>query len=227
MVAEYLLGKNSLQREGIYNDLKRGLRKLDRMGIGPIDVAPWDIAGKLYQAPISELLGGYRARLPVYASTYHGDAAIYLWLEDPYRDGGISSFGHRTLRQIIKTPILIGEHLRGHELHVEAIVGGGTDFVRADPDYDCGITGVMKIAHSAEGFGLDVEVHAPGPAQRHCIAAIRNTNYYELGLVHPRIPSTTPPVYACDYSDDLQAIDAEGHVPVPRGPGVGVPIDWD
>jgi L-alanine-DL-glutamate epimerase-like enolase superfamily enzyme len=306
MVAQYLLGKNPLERERIYNDLKRGLRKLDRMGIGPIDCALWDIAGKLYQAPIFELLGGYRERLPAYASTYHGDsatgglssaqafaefavqcreqgfaafkihgwfggpiqrevetvlatrravgdqvdlmldpaceyatwadtlkvgracdAASYLWLEDPYRDGGISSFGHRKLRQSIKTPILIGEHLRGHELHVEAIVGDGTDFVRADPDYDCGITGVMKIAHSAEGFGLDVEVHAPGPAQRHCIAAIRNTNYYELGLVHPRIPSTTPPVYACDYSDDLQAIDAEGHVPVPRGPGLGVPIEWD
>jgi L-alanine-DL-glutamate epimerase-like enolase superfamily enzyme len=305
MLAHYLLGRDPLQREQIYNDLKRGLRKHDRMGIGPVDIALWDIAGKLYDAPISQLLGGFRTSLPAYASTYHGDdngglstpeafgefaarcrelgypafkihgwgagpierevatvletrravgdamdlmidpaceyntwadalkvglacdEARYLWLEDPYKDGGISAFGHRKLRQIIKTPILIGEHIRGHELHVDNIVGDGTDFVRADADYDCGITGLMKIAHSAEGFGLDVEIHAPGPAHRHCMAAIRNTNYYELGLVHPNVSSTKPAVYACDYSDELEAIDARGHVPVPTGPGLGAPVDWD
>jgi L-alanine-DL-glutamate epimerase-like enolase superfamily enzyme len=155
------------------------------------------------------------------------DEARYFWLEDPYKDGGISAFGHRKLRQIIKTPILIGEHIRGHELHVDNIVADGTDFVRADADYDGGITGLMKIAHSAEGFGLDVEIHAPGPAHRHCMAAIRNTNYYELGLLHPRLKWTKPPVYACEYSDELEGVDERGHVPVPTQPGLGAPVDWD
>ena len=85
----------------------------------------------------------------------------------------------------------------------------------------------MKIAHSAEGFGLDVEIHAPGPAHRHCMAAIRNTNYYELGLVHPKLPRPKPPIYACGYSDELDAVDHNGHVPVPAGAGLGVTIDWD
>jgi L-alanine-DL-glutamate epimerase-like enolase superfamily enzyme len=305
MFAQYLLGRDPLERERIYNDLKRGLRKHDRMGMGPVDIALWDIAGKLYDAPVSQLLGGFRRTLPAYASTYHGDdngglstpeafgefaarcqamgypafkihgwtagpidrevatvletrravgdgmdlmidpaceyntwadalkvglacdEARYLWLEDPYKDGGTSAFGHRKLRQVIKTPILIGEHIRGHELHVDNVVADGTDFVRADADYDCGITGLMKIAHSAEGFGLDVEIHAPGPAHRHCMAAIRNTNYYELGLVHPQLGKTKPPVYACDYSDELEAVDSHGHVPVPTGPGLGTPVDWD
>ena len=99
--------------------------------------------------------------------------------------------------------------------------------MRADPEYDLGITGTMKIAHLAEAFGLDVEIHAPGPAHRHCMAAIRNTNYYELGLVHPNLPRTKPPVYACDYSDELDSVDALGRVPVPVGPGLGTPVDWD
>ena len=142
-----------------------------------------------------------------------------------------SHLQHPGVRNASQFPIKqsdgIGEHIRGHELHVDNVIADGTDFIRADADYDCGITGLMKIAHSAEGFGLDVEIHAPGPAHRHCMAAIRNTNYYELGLVHPRIRVTKPPVYACDYSDELEAVDAHGHVPVPTGPGLGAPVDWD
>jgi L-alanine-DL-glutamate epimerase-like enolase superfamily enzyme len=43
------------------------------MGLGPIDIALWDLAGKYYDAPIHELLGTYRTELPAYASTYFGD----------------------------------------------------------------------------------------------------------------------------------------------------------
>jgi L-alanine-DL-glutamate epimerase-like enolase superfamily enzyme len=59
------------------------------------------------------------------------------------------------------------------------------------------------------------------------MAALRNTNYYELGLVHPQIQRKDAPIYLEDYSDELDAVDARGHVPVPQGPGLGVAIDWD
>ncbi len=303
--AHYLLGRDALQRELIYNDVKRALRKQDRMGLGPVDIALWDIAGKVHNAPVYQLLGGWKTSLPAYASTYHGDEnggldspeafadfavqcremgypaykihgwgrgpisrevatvletrrragaemdlmldpaceyetfadalrvgracdeADFFWYEDPFKDGGVSHVAHRKLRQLIKTPLLLGEHMRGFEPKVDMVVAEATDFVRADPDYDGGITGVMKIAHAAEGFGLDVEIHAPGPPHRHYMAAIRNTNYYELGLVHPKVRSERDPVYAGDYSDALDAVDARGHVPVPQGPGLGVGIDWE
>jgi L-alanine-DL-glutamate epimerase-like enolase superfamily enzyme len=308
-VANYLVGRNPLDRESHWSELKRALRKYDRMGIGPIDIALWDFAGKHYDAPIHELLGTYRRTMPAYASTYHGDenggldspaafadfaeacrdmgyggfkihgwgggdarrdldreiAAVhavgeavgdemdlmhdpaceletfadalqlgralddegFYWYEDPFRDGGISGHAHRKLRQKLDTPILQTEHVRGLELKSDFAAGESTDFLRADPEYDGGITGAMKIAHVAEGFGVDVEFHAPGPAQRHCIAATRNTNYYELALVHPEAANTQPPVYEGDYSDMINTVDADGCVTVPDGPGLGVEYDWD
>ena len=304
MYVHYLLGRNPLQRELFYNDVKRGLRKYDRMSMGPVDIALWDIAGKLYNAPIWELLGGYRKTLPAYASTYHGDEnggldspeafaefcvqckemgykafkihgwshapiqreidnvlkvrqvigpnmhlmldpaceyetfadalavgracdeANFYWYEDPFKDGGLSFNAHRKLRQLIKTPILMGEHVRTLEPKVDMVLAEATDYMRVNPTYDMGITGAMKVAHAAEGLGLDVEIHAPGPAQRHVMASVRNANYYELGLVHPKAPASEHGVYT-NYSDALDAIDEHGCVPVPDGPGLGVDIDWD
>ncbi|WP_254546821.1 enolase C-terminal domain-like protein [Halomarina pelagica] len=307
LVADYLVGKNPLHREKHWSEMKRALRKYDRMGIGPLDIALWDFAGKYYDAPIHELLGTYRRRIPTYASTYQGDRnggldspaafadfaetcrdmgypaykmhvwggewrdadelveavravgervgdemdlmldpaceletfadalrvgkacdeAGFLWYEDPYRDGGISQHAHRKLRQHLDTPILQTEHVRGLEPFTDFVATEATDFVRADPEYDGGITGAIKRARIAEGFGLDCEFHAPGPAQRQCIAAIRNTNYYEMALVHPDVPNTQPPVYLDGYADMLDAIDGDGTVEVPDGPGLGVTYDWD
>nr|WP_311173472.1 enolase C-terminal domain-like protein [Halobellus sp. ZY16] len=307
--ADYLIGKNPLHRERHWSEIKRSLRKYDRMGIGPIDIALWDFAGKYHDAPIHELLGTYRERIPAYASTYHGDEnggldspeafadfaeeclemgfpgfkihgwggsdesrdidrevetvlavgervgdemdlmcdpaceyetfadalkvgracdeAGYFWYEDPFRDAGISQNAHRKLAETLDTPILQTEHVRGLEPHTDFLANDATDFLRADPEYDAGITGAMKIARVAEGFGTDVEFHAPGPAQRHCIAATRNANYYELALVHPDAPNTQPPVYEGEYSDMIDTIDNDGTVSVPIGPGLGVEYDWD
>ncbi|MXV60550.1 mandelate racemase [Natronorubrum sp. JWXQ-INN-674] len=307
--ADYLVGKNPLKRERHWSEIKRGLRKYDRMGIGPVDIALWDFAGKHAGVPIHELLGTYRERIPAYASTYHaddnggldspeayadfaeeclelgyqgfkihgwggsddwrdidreietvhavgervgddmdlmidpaceyetfGDALKvgkacdeqeFLWYEDPYRDGGISQHAHQKLRESLDTPLLLTEHIRGLEPFTDFLASGATDFVRGDPEYDGGFTGAIKRARIAEGFGLDIETHAPGPAHRHYIAAIRNANYYEVALVHPDCKNTQPPVYECGYSDMLDAVDDDGTVPVPDGPGLGVEYDWE
>lgn len=303
-IARYLIGKNALERERFYSDIRRALRQVARIGIAPVDIALWDLAGKWHNAPIYRLLGGYKESVPCYASTYHGDEvaglnspegyaefavqcremgypafkihgwgngplsreiatvravreavgeemdlmldpaceyitfgdavkvgracddARFYWYEDPYRDGGISQFAHRKLRQLIRTPLLQTEHVRSLEPHIDFALADATDFVRGDVGYD-GITGVMKLAHACEALGIDIEFHGPGPAQRQCMAAIRNTNYYEMGLLHPKVPDNAPPLYGDSYRDGLDAIDARGHVPIPQGPGLGVAIDWE
>ncbi len=303
MFADYLIGKNALERERIYQDVKRALRQMARVGMAAVDVALWDLAGKYYHAPLYELLGGHVRPLKCYASTTHGDhnggldspeayadfaeqclemgypafkihgwggslvdleiANIhavgkrvggkmdllldpaceldtfgdavkvgwacdderFFWLEDPYKDGGISQFGHRKLRQLIKTPLLQTEHVRTLEPHVDFALADATDFLRGDIGYD-GITGVMKLAHAAEGLGIDIEFHGPGPATRHCMTSIRNTNYYEMGLVHPKSPGTFASYYL-NFRDGLDAIDEKGCVYAPEGPGLGALLDWD
>ena len=158
---------------------------------------------------------------------YACDEYGFFWYEDPFRDGGVSAHAHRKLRQLIKTPLLQLEHLRGLESHVDFIEAEATDFVRGDPDYDGGITGCMKIAHAAEGFGLDVELHVTGPDRRHLMAAMRNTNYYEMGLLHPKVGLNRLPIFKDGYRDAIDSIDENGCVDVPEGPGLGVEYDWD
>ena len=151
----------------------------------------------------------------------------FYWLEDPMADCGHAPHAHRLLRQQIRTPLLLTEHVRGLEAKSAWVTGEATDFLRADPEYDLGITGVMKTAALAEAFGMDVEPHSCGPAHRHCMSAIRNSNFYELALIHPKIANPVPPIFACGYSDQIDAISPDGVVTVPSGPGLGVTLDED
>ena len=96
---------------------------------------------------------------------------------------------------MIKTPLLQTEHVRGVEPKADFVLAGGTDFLRVDPEYDMGITGSLKIAHLAEALGLDCEIHACGPAHRHLMSAMRNSNFYEVALVGPDCPNAIAPVY--------------------------------
>ncbi len=118
------------------------------------------------------------------------------------------------------------EHVRSLEPHMDFVIADATDYVRGDVGYD-GITGVMKLAHACESLGLDIEFHGTGPAVRQCMASVRNTNYYEMGLLHPKAPASACPDLYLGYQDSLDAIDAHGHVPVPQGPGLGAEINWE
>ena len=154
------------------------------------------------------------------------DEAGFFWFEDPYRDSGIAPEGHKRLRERLETPLLTCEHVRGIELKIAFILAGGGDMIHADPEYDLGITGAIRIAHACEALGLDLQYHACGPAHRAVMAATRNTHFYELALVGPKMKNAVPPVYTCGYFDDEADLPKRGGVPVPDGPGLGVNYDW-
>ena len=93
---------------------------------------------------------------------------------------------------------------------------------------DGGITGSYKAAITAETLGFDVEVHSCGPAMRQLMGALSKSNYYELNLVHPKAPNPWQlPIYADDYSDELDCINSDGTVDIPTSPGLGVKYNWD
>ncbi len=306
MLAPLLLGRNPSHREAIWDDMKREVRAYDHMGHGPLDLALWDLTGKRLNASVSSLIGGFRFRLPTYASTYHGqrepgglnsiqayvayalqcqqegfrgfkihgwhegdadeeirnvqavraavgddwrlmldpacqlrtymdalrvgracDEADFFWYEDPYRDSGVSALSHQRLRTQLKTPLLVSEHVRGIEQKANFLIQGGCDMIHVDPEYDMGITGALKIANVCQALGFDIQIHACGPGHRALMSALPHTHMYEMALIGPGMPNCVPPVYTNGYRDHPDALDADGCVPVPDGPGLGVVYDWD
>jgi L-alanine-DL-glutamate epimerase-like enolase superfamily enzyme len=64
-----LLGQDPLDRERLYQRIwGRGRLTMVR-AIGAVDVALWDLAGKIAGLPIHQLLGSYRHSIPAYASS--------------------------------------------------------------------------------------------------------------------------------------------------------------
>lgn len=169
----------------------------------------------------------YRTLSDALKAGYACDQAGFLWLEDPFDDIGRSFSAQRMLRQKLRTEIVMGERVRGLEQKANMIVAGATDRMRADPEMDLGITGLLKVAHLAEAFGLAIEIANCSPAQRHCVASIGNAHFYEICNVGPDCPNATPPIYACGYEDQLSAIGEDGCVATPQSPGLGVVYDWD
>ena len=119
------------------------------------------------------------------------DEANFFWWEDPFQDNGVSQFAHRKLRQLVKTPLLQTEHIRLLEQHVDFIVADATDYVRCGAHEDGGITGAIKIANASEGFGLDMELHGPGPVHRH-IRYCREHKLEDMDRNYTKIPDHDP-----------------------------------
>ncbi|UUX95237.1 enolase C-terminal domain-like protein [Aquabacterium sp. J223] len=64
-----LMGEDPLERERLHELMRRWSRTSTLRPMGTVDVALWDIAGKVAGLPIHRLLGGYRQALPAYASS--------------------------------------------------------------------------------------------------------------------------------------------------------------
>ncbi|MBI2205185.1 MAG: mandelate racemase [Candidatus Rokubacteria bacterium] len=286
-----VVGQDPLDRERLWQQMWARNRATTIRAIGAVDIALWDIGGKMAGLPIAKLLGAYRDRLPAYASSavlpspaaYAEEAARFKadgwraykihpptdpaadieicravrkavgddytvmldstwayqypealrvgrvaqdlgfhWYEDPLADDDLYSYVK--LKQQLTIPILATEYSPGgFTAYAPWLTERATDYLRGDVAVKGGITPLVKTAHLAEAFHMNVEVHHGGNslnnvANLHVIMAIRNCEFFEVLL----------PAGAQKYglAQDID-VDAQGLVHAINAPGLGANIDMD
>jgi L-alanine-DL-glutamate epimerase-like enolase superfamily enzyme len=290
-VKPLLIDQDPTDRERIFDQMIRLQRNSGYRIVGAVDVALWDLMGKIAGLPIHRLLGSYRTSVPAYASSkrfptaddYATEAAEfkrqgwlaykihpptepkldievceevrsrvgddftlmldstwaydyptalkvgqaveeldYLWYEDPLVEDDIHNYVK--LKQHLDIPVMATEYSPGgFAAKTEWLVRDATDYLRADVAVTGGITNLMKIAHLAEAFHTNFEVHHGGNslnnvANLHVIMAIQNCGYFEVLL--------PPAAQKYGLVEDIE-VDSNGMVHAFEEPGLGAQIDFD
>jgi hypothetical protein len=85
----------------------------------------------------------------------------FYWYEDPLADQDI--YNYVKLKQKLEIPILATEFpIGGFDAYAPWILERATDFLRGDVAVKGGITTLIKTAHLAEAFRMNLEVHHGG-----------------------------------------------------------------
>ena len=88
-----LIGKDPLQRETILKSLWPRVFPIAPGALAAVDIALWDLYGRVCQQPIYQLLGGARNRIPSYASTpMFEDVPAYLRFVEEFIEQGFRAF---------------------------------------------------------------------------------------------------------------------------------------
>ena len=146
----------------------------------------------------------------------------YRWFEEPFRDVEIEKYAR--LCASLDIPVANTETVKGdHRGISQYILSRATDIVRADVSWKWGVTGSLKVAHLAEAFGLNCEIHTTtmaymDMANLHVSCAIGNCEFFEW---------LVPEYSFCFPLREPLAVDGEGMIQVGDGPGIGVDMDWE
>jgi len=286
----FLIGKNPQNIGAIWKDLWKMNRSLSLNVIASIDIALWDINGKIANQPIHRLLGTTKKNVPVYSSTaYHEKVEEYVveaikykemgwtahkihphgtpekdieicqkirnavgndmklmldsmwaydyesslrvgraiedlnfyWYEDPLVEEDI--YNYKKLAKKLDIPIIATEYIPGRFYGIsEWITQNATDIIRGDVVAMGGITPLVRLAHLAEAFNMNCEIHSgsgnslDNVANLHVILSIPNCEFYEF--------------FPCTGENRFGLIEEiefnKGYVDAPVKPGLGFEIDW-
>jgi len=286
-----LMGQNPLDRASLFERMSVMRAQVSTFAVCAIDVALWDLAGKVSGLPIHAMMGTYRQKIPVYASSekhdtidgyveqalavkergLHGyklhppqnwrdDIAAceavrkavgddfnlmldsrsaydlgeavkvgraveelgFLWYEDPLPITDI--YNYTKLREKMDIPVMATEFPCGWlDDYAPWIMNKATDMLRGDVMIKGGITSMLKIAHLAEAFAMNLEIHHGGNsvndvANLHIQMAIPNTTFMEVLLPHE--------TWWHGLVEEIQ-IDSDGFAHAPTKPGLGYEVDLD
>jgi len=124
----------------------------------------------------------------------------------------------------LEVPIHVGEFIFSLYDYAEYIRRGALDVVRLIVDNIGGISGGLKVAHTAELFGLECAPHNWGEVFDHAVhfhleLAMPNNVWFEMTV--PQGTGDRP------YMKDNFRINQDGYVYAPTKPGLGYEIDRD
>jgi L-alanine-DL-glutamate epimerase-like enolase superfamily enzyme len=166
----------------------------------------------------------YYSRLEALQLARGLEALDFLWMEEPMDEHSMSSYVW--LCEQTSLAICGPETVEGKMFsRAEWIKAGACDMLRAGVGDVGGITPLVKIAHLAEAFGMNMEVHGNGVGNLHVLCAMGAPGlYYERGLLHPFIDYDATPSW---LNEPVDPMDAEGMVHVSALPGLGMDLNWD
>lgn len=137
------------------------------------------------------------------------DAGLF-WFEEPIEADDVDS--HAVLREKTTIPIAVGETLYNKFVFQEYIAQGAADILQPDAVRVGGISEWMKVAHTAECFGLSVSPHFLMDLHVHLSAAVPHSLFVEY------IPSL-------DLVLEDTLVLEDGHFSPPNRPGHGILFD--
>jgi len=147
----------------------------------------------------------------------------FAWFEEMMTEQSVASYAW--LADQLDIPILGPESMSGkHFTRADWVKAGACDILRAGVPGVGGISPTLKVAHLAESFGMNCEVHGNGAANLAVCAAIKNCRWYERGLHHPFLDYDEPAAYLNSLSDPM---DNEGFVHLSQKPGLGEDINFE
>lgn len=147
----------------------------------------------------------------------------FAWFEEPMVEDSAESYAW--LAANLDIPVLGPETVAGkHYSRASWVKNASCDILRAGVAGVGGIGPCLKVAHLADAFGMDCEVHGNGAANLAVVGAIKNCRWYERGLLHPFLDYDEVPAYLNSLVDPM---DTEGFVHLSQKPGLGEDINFD
>jgi len=87
------MGQNPFDREKLFEVMTLIERNTTLRAVGAVDIALWDIAGKVAGLPIHQLLGSYRNSIPAYVSSpVFPSATDYVNEATKYKQAGLAGY---------------------------------------------------------------------------------------------------------------------------------------
>ncbi len=142
----------------------------------------------------------------------------FKWYEEPVRDYDL--YGLRELNRQLEIPLTVAEQASQSVYDIpNHILFETGSIIHAGWPNKGGITSLLKIANTAESFGLACQIlHSEIPGI-HAALCIKSCEYVENIVPEEvfHLCVKTPPIVP----------DQDGYVEPPEGPGLGLDIDWD